>query len=598
MSSTPARPSGKQPSPILELLRCYEWWLVGSAAVITTALGVWGFLEKDHSPLDSLYLAIQLFVLQSGFVEDGTPLPLEVARWLAPVVVAYASVKAVWIFGQDQIRAMRLRRCRNHVVVCGLGQKGMQLTNGLLDRGQAVVVVEPFEGNDNIPTCRERGAMVLTGVGSDAFMLDTARTAQARAIIAITGRDDTNVEIAVRAHELLAKQAGRRDKPLLCLVHIFNPRLRELFKRHRLFTDKHDKFDARIFNIYENSARILLNDFAPDRFAPAGHPVHILIAGFGWTGESIAVQAARVCHYAHGEKLKITVIDTNPVREQRFRALYPFINDIVEIRFEAANAEFLNGDVLKRLAGGVPFAAVYVCFGDEALAVQTADRLRKVLGNAEAPILVPMPQRTGTSALLEEGDVLSAEENTHVLNMIERGCDLATVLDETREEIAAAIHHYYAHPQDVESVFPIRDVFAEWDELDQDTRDSNRHQADHIDVKLRAIGCLRVAKGTVQTPYALTEADVQLLAEMEHNRWCAERLLAGWKFGTPRDDRHKIHDALVPWPALSDENKRKCADSVRAIPAQLARVGSEIARQADLPPAGTRSAAEEALQPA
>jgi len=37
--------------------------------------------------------------------------------------------------------------------------------------------------------------------------------------------------------------------------------------------------------------------------------VHLLVAGFGRMGQSVALHAAKIGHYANGEKLRITVID-------------------------------------------------------------------------------------------------------------------------------------------------------------------------------------------------------------------------------------------------------------------------------------------------
>jgi hypothetical protein len=45
------------------------------------------------------------------------------------------------------------------------------------------------------------------------------------------------------------------------------------------------------------------------------------------------------------------------------------------------------------------------------------------------------------------------------------------------------------------------------------------------------------------------------LAEMEHNRWNAERLMGGWRYGATRDDRLKIHPCLIPFARLRDDIK-------------------------------------------
>ena len=60
------------------------------------------------------------------------------------------------------------------------------------------------------------------------------------------------------------------------------------------------------------------------------------------------------------------------------------------------------------------------------------------------------------------------------------------------------------------------------------------------------------------------------LAEMEHNRWMAERLLAGWRYapGTKNLDT-KTSPSLVPWEQLPAIEQDKDRDTIRNIPTLL-----------------------------
>ena len=60
-----------------------------------------------------------------------------------------------------------------------------------------------------------------------------------------------------------------------------------------------------------------------------------------------------------------------------------------------------------------------------------------------------------------------------------------------------------------------------WHELAEDFKDSNRQQADHIDYKARAIHCKVVDEQPSAPIYELSRDEVELLAKMEHRRWCA-----------------------------------------------------------------------------
>ncbi|MGA7919088.1 MAG: hypothetical protein WCA38_05400 [Candidatus Acidiferrales bacterium] len=123
-----------------------------------------------------------------------------------------------------------------------------------------------------------------------------------------------------------------------------------------------------------------------------------------------------------------------------------------------------------------------------------------------------------------------------------------------------------------------------WDAIDDDLLDSNRQAADHIPVKLRAIGCHAVRKGEDDpgTPVTkFTPDEVELLAKMEHRRWMAERFLAGWCPGA-KDIENRTSPYLVEWDELKKLEPKNVQDYDRDLVSILPRVlelaGSEIRR--------------------
>ncbi len=67
---------------------------------------------------------------------------------------------------------------------------------------------------------------------------------------------------------------------------------------------------------------------------------------------------------------------------------------------------------------------------------------------------------------------------------------------------------------------------------------------------------------------------------MEHERWNAERLHDGWKYGNVKDISKKISPSLVPWDKLTEEVKRYDRDAVQKIPKNLVEIGLEIVKVA------------------
>ena len=121
---------------------------------------------------------------------------------------------------------------------------------------------------------------------------------------------------------------------------------------------------------------------------------------------------------------------------------------------------------------------------------------------------------------------------------------------------------------------------APWERLPQYLQESNRHQAEHILEKLCRIGCT-VHKVT-DRPIRLmtfTEDEIEIMAEMEHERWHRERLLGGWTRGEKRDVMKRASPYLVPSSELAEEVREVDRQMVRRIPELLAKVGLEIGPQ-------------------
>jgi hypothetical protein len=123
--------------------------------------------------------------------------------------------------------------------------------------------------------------------------------------------------------------------------------------------------------------------------------------------------------------------------------------------------------------------------------------------------------------------------------------------------------------------------------LAEDLRESNRQQADHVFIKLRAIGC-EAARQHDPRPAASLDDHVGILAPMEHARWNAERWLAGWSYDPgPKSIERRTSPFLASWLELTEAEKDLDRAGVRSIPALLAKVGMKVCRKTH--PPGARS---------
>lgn len=76
----------------------------------------------------------------------------------------------------------------------------------------------------------------------------------------------------------------------------------------------------------------------------------------------------------------------------------------------------------------------------------------------------------------------------------------------------------------------------------------------------------------------LDKETFEKLAEAAHIVWMEGKLRDGWTYGPITDKENKIHNCLVPYDQLSDEDKESDRDFVRGIPAILAKAGYSIVK--------------------
>src|SRR5229473_1623182 len=189
---------------------------------LVICFGYVGYGREVAKASDRLYLSLQLFVLHGSDFPHKMSWQLEVARFLAPVgeliglILGAIGIASLW---SDPLRLALLRFSpRRHVVICGIGRKGLQLVRDFRHDGRTVLVIDKEIANPLIATC---------------------------------GDDGANVEIAVRADEVLARRE-RATADLKCYIHVVDLGLRTLFRQHKILATRRKAFQVETFNIFEN----------------------------------------------------------------------------------------------------------------------------------------------------------------------------------------------------------------------------------------------------------------------------------------------------------------------------------------------------------
>ena len=150
--------------------------------------------------------------------------------------------------------------------------------------------------------------------------------------------------------------------------------------------------------------------------------------------------------------------------------------------------------------------------------------------------------------------------------------------DELLEKLARAAHEVFVHslrddgysygPQTNEEL-KTHSSFKAYAELPDDEKEQNRGNVRDMSNKLGRAGYVMVPARSNEPPFDFPGADLELLAEMEHERWMKAKIVAGWRWAPKTDKDNHLHKDLLPWRKLTDEQM------ARLTPDEAAAIGPD-----------------------
>lgn len=430
---------------------------------------------------------------------------------------------------------------------------------------QSVVLCNPVITDQDLSRLWDVGVNVIKSDYSMAEVLDATGGGRASRLIAM--RDDY-LENIVLVRNALSPTLENEELSCICMIE---PHSMKRLVRLEDFFKKDAMFRLREFNESELVARGLILNHPPDKaVAQKNIQVHLMMFGFGSVGQAVLLQLAQQGHYLSGLKPKITVIDQQAsLRYSNLLQHVPALADILEI--EPVEDEFdliSSKEIEKWLATTTP-TMIYVCTKKEVTNLRLS---RLILGfldsqkngkeGNKAPDVVALDPPGGCilSDFKKEGEY----DNFYVYSLAYSSNDrepspLTTgLLTDIDDEYAQKIHSDYCKN------YPTAEWSIPWKMLTESARNANRRPADHLSVKLRAVNRRSVPKGDAEAA-PLSSAELEILSRMEHNRWCAERKLDGWVYGSSSDRAKKIHNNLVPYDDLDEDTKQKDRNNVKSL---------------------------------
>lgn len=300
--------------------------------------------------------------------------------------------------------------------------------------------------------------------------------------------------------------------------------------------------------------------------------VHLVIVGMTEMGEALAREAAFLCHYpnfvTNGIRTKITFIDPQVEEpETYFRGCYRhlFESDFLDVEFEFLPiniAENETQDLISNWANDdKQVLTIAACTELPHRSMAAGLYLPDAVFERNIPVWVYQPTNGDMAKYLGS----SRFDNVTTFGMSGKELDIK---NEEGVRQAKWLNHFYWHLND-ESIdySDTKAIDKEWDYCSVFHKWSNVYNVSAIPAKLRSVG------GNI-------EDNVEILAEVEHNRWNVEKLLMGFRPTT--DEEHQtiladpkkkkeyknkfVHDDIRPFSELDEKTKEIDRRFTREIP--------------------------------
>ncbi len=534
-------------------------WAIPVLAVLTVALGVWGWEDDGYRFADALFRTTGLFDTANGFYEARPPgskdWRFSIAEW-----TGFATLSATFfltIFALLQARATHAaaRWRRQHVIIVGGEGIASRAFEAAQRAGKSVIWL---------------GAPVLSAASTRSFALPWPLDDHA-AIIAEYAKAPDHILLAEEddADALVLTRAAREVAP--------NAFITVLMRDVRLAEDAAETLNearTRVLSVAEVAARALCIEHPPFLIArEVGHKrIHALILGFGQHGQAVASDIIANCRTTYLGLPSITVIDPNAkALEGVLRVRAPEIDacahfTFIEGRFGSQGVAPNANSLGQALADAGPVTAAYVCLHLDAEALSTAGMLQSLLRAVDIGQPKIFVRLRESETLAHVGTAYQGLNALIPFGDLDAVIEASEFLSNTPDSAARAFSDAYraALPPE-ERDDPANRSARPWDELDESFRQSNRDAVNHIPAKLASAGIDpalwlgRAGPPKLTRPNRLysSNEDLEKLAELEHERWNTERRMNGWRSTTlpSRDDRRRLHPSLVPYEALSDDVK-------------------------------------------
>lgn len=556
--------------------------------IALTAVWIGGglVLWQERGPLEAFYRTISAVSMWDAYFDADGLLP-EVVRFAA---IATPVVGLLFAFsgqlGSSLARIFNLAAAR-HVVIAGDSPAALSLALDCRRRKDAVILIADGLSSETALGLRRKGVIVLEGDAGQVETLRTARAHHAAHVVAFEPDDTANLQIEAAVRRLVGD--AKRKPPIGVHVATRNGMLlresREMQSMQARKKRAHAAIDPKPFSLEENAARALIQEESQTLLSLAqqlGQPrVHIVFFGFDRSGAAVAERLLMSLWSAQFEPPRITVLAPQPqAAEAGFRARHReafahpqlWTADIAFMPFDW-DAAAIGADIMDAVeqARGKP-TAIIVATGADPGNIHLAIALRRACNHGlrwPVPIFMNESSQSEFSLQYARGDdTAELDAYLQAFGAHQLNATRARVINGRLDQGAAIAHEHYGKglgKKDAMSMRELQAAMRDWSDVLETYRAANRAVADSAMVKLWDAGWRPARKGEKgDTAPTIAPELLEAVARREHDRWNAERLMSGWRPGETRDNELMIHNKLVAWDALTEDDKNNDVIQVRA----------------------------------
>jgi hypothetical protein len=558
--------------------------------------------------------------------------------WIYLVAFAASAYTSLGIFllAFKKLRnALDLRTSihEEYILVFGLGDKAAAYIDSELnhDPSRQIVAVELDPNNPHIDKYRDLGVAVTIADARDPKFLETLNLHNTLHMVALTGSNIDNFEIALSVKSILS---GSDTPPKNFYLRNDDPALSSLYRDGGLLDDTAHLI-VHMFSMARNSARDLWLHHSIDgdgrNIIDSDQEIAIVVAGQSQLAVEVIGQIAELAHLPNENPVTIYCItpDTDSFRrtiEQQFTGIgrVPGLT-LAYLSLDGEDPACYTDSVWHHIHLTHVVLACEHSRDNIAAATLLAERTYLEAIRAKAPyprIHIAIYEDRMIAEQINANNDLFARFDTFAATHEMAG--RRQIIDELYMRIAQRIHYGYADVYDPMQTFDDEGAILDrWHDIDHlGDRPSNQAQAYHIPLKLKAMGLIsrpsdkptakllrinraaldakigkelarlglddaQLAAKTRQDSFDYFPTDFSTLTEKliraEHNRWNAYHFLRGWQHDTNKNKAIKHHNCLVPLSNLPEEMHYTVLYdlySILYIPNLMASVGYELVEEA------------------